>query len=63
MMQSCNMLNPSYKSDTIMSPTSPVNSVTSTSNVESDVSDEVVLPNGDKIVPLGNGKYGLIKKA
>ena len=32
------------------------------SNVSQTVGQEIILPNGDKIVPLGNKKYGLIKK-
>jgi len=28
----------------------------------SKVEGEEILPSGDKIVPLGDGKYGLIKK-
>lgn len=35
-----------------------------TQNAEKDIisTDVILLPNGDKIIPLSNGKYGLIKK-
>lgn len=38
-------------------PTTP-----NTSNISGDPENTIVLPNGDKLIPLANGKYGLIKK-
>ena len=35
----------------------------SNSDVAQAVGQETILPSGDKIVPLGDGKYGLIKKS
>lgn len=40
-------------------PTIPTND---TAKPSSDADNTIVLPNGDKIIPLPNGKYGLIKK-
>jgi hypothetical protein len=36
--------------------------ITPTMESKTKIEGEEVLPNGDKIIPLGNGKYGLIKK-
>lgn len=42
---------------------SPTTAESQTKATSQDNTDEtIILPNGDKIIPLGNGKYGLIKK-
>lgn len=33
-----------------------------TTNQKDKIEDEIILKNGDKLIPLSNGKYGLIKK-
>ena len=49
----------------ILKTTVPPKSVPIQSNsyVGKTVKDEITLPSGDKIIPLGDGKYGLIKKS
>nr|AEX62886.1 hypothetical protein mv_R681 [Moumouvirus Monve] len=59
MMQSCGLLNTSAKIDQFVD-----QQITqSTQNNNQSNNGEIILENGDKIVPLGNGKYGLIKKS
>ncbi|QGR53877.1 hypothetical protein [Moumouvirus maliensis] len=57
MMQSCGLLNTSAKIDQFVDQQISQ----STQNNSQSNNGEIILENGDKIVPLGNGKYGLIK--
>ncbi|AGF85407.1 low complexity protein [Moumouvirus goulette] len=59
MMQSCGLLNTSAKIDQFVDQQISQ----STQNNDQSNNGEIILENGDKIVPLGNGKYGLIKKS
>ena len=49
----------------ILKTTVPPKPVPSQNNsyVAQTVKEEITLPSGDKIIPLGDGKYGLIKKS